>query len=941
MQGSKFITRIADYIIENGWALEDLVIILPSIRARKYLEIELASKFDRPIFAPEMLTIDSWVKNASSYKVVDKLNILFELYRVHLEIETEIENRTFDAFYNWATILLADFEEIDKYLVDPKQLFKNLKDVKDIENWSFNSEELSETQQKFLAFWDRLPGYYDGLRERLKTNNWAYSGMAFREVAENIELVSPREDKRIFIFAGFNALSLSEMTIIRKLYTRGSAHVLQNADEFYYKAKHHEAGHFQRTLNEFLGRKPVDFMENDMLTEAKNIDLISCAQGIAQVKVAASLLSKLSENELNDTLLLLADETLAGPMMKNLPMNIGRANITMGLQLKDTSVKLWVDLMFSIQENFVRFKTKSLYHKDLFKLWQHPFYQAFTTKEIIGKQRQLENYIISKNRIFLSPNSVSIENPAIEELIKTILQPWNHDFGKALQQMRELNRLIYPTLKKENEFEKAILRTFDKAVITFQNTIGVDFPEMSIRTFKQLFQQNWGKERIAYEGTPTEGLQMMGLLETRMLDFKNIICLGLNEGTMPPGNPIQTLIPMDLRFYFGMPGTREKQGLFAHHFYRLMHKMETMTVTFTEAQESLNSGEASRYIQQMRMEWERLAPKVKIQEKTYALDASAAKNQRNRVEKSPDIFAKIDRILENSISASALNKYLTCPLDFYYRYVLEYGEEDEVEEEMNNNTLGTIIHTVLEGLYEPFAHRDSEGNKKPNPKSLTPLDITRMEGEYPAIVLREFKKHYDDDENSFATGKNHLSYKMAMSLIARFFKEEKKWLMNLNQPLIIHSLEQKLETTIKLNIRGEEKTINLKGFIDRMDGYGDKTRIIDYKSGSVKQEDISTNKTKVADNLKKAASQGKLLQLWIYGYLFRETYGYIPDEINIISFIKYPETPLSLQTGDMSLDEFIAALPEVLTEIFEEMYDPAIPFTHNSEQYISYCQYCQ
>jgi len=940
MQGSKFITRIADFIIENEWPLEDLVIILPSIRARKYLEMELASKFDRPIFAPQMLTIDSWVKNASSYKVVDKLNILFELYRVHLEIEQDIIDRSFDAFYNWATTLLADFEEIDKYLVEPEQLFKNLKDIKDIENWSFNSEELSETQQKFLEFWERLPKYYDGLRERLKKNNWAYSGMAFREVAENIELVSSREDKRIFIFAGFNALSLSEMTIMRKLHVRGNTHILQNIDEFYYKAKHHEAGYFQRALNEFLGRKPAYFTENDMLTEEKNIELISCAQGIGQVKVAASLLSKMNENELNETLLLLADETLAGPMMKNLPLNIGRANITMGLQLKDTSVKLWVDLLFSVQENFTRFKTKSLYHKDLFKLWQHPFYQAFTSKEIIGKQRKLENYIISRNRIFLSSTSVSMENKSIEQLFQVLLQPWNSDFGKALNQMRELNRQIYPILKKENEFEKAILRTFDKAIITFQNILGEDFPEMSLRTFKLLFQQNWGKQRIAYEGTPTEGLQMMGLLETRMLDFKNIICLGLSEGTMPPGNPIQTLIPMDLRNYFGMPGTRDKQGLFAHHFYRLLHKVENMTITYMDAQESLNSGEPSRYIQQMRMEWERQAPKVKIEEKTYVLDASAVKNQLNSIPKTPDIFAKIDRILEKSVSASALNKYLNCPLDFYYRYVLEYGDEDQVEEEMNNNTLGTIIHTVLEDLYQPFSHRDKDGNKSLNPKTVTPIDITRMEGEYLDLMKREFKKHYDEDENSFASGKNFLSYEMALTLLKQFFKKEKKWLMHLNQPLIIHSLEQKLETVIKLTIHGKEKSVNLKGFIDRIDGFGEKTRIIDYKSGKVEQKDLGTNQKNVATELRKAASKGKVLQLWIYAYLFRETYGYLPDEVNIISFVNYPESPLSLQTGDMSLANFVAALPNVLTEIFEEMYDEKIPFSHNSDQYISYCQYC-
>lgn len=944
MQGQKFIPKVVDFILEKEWDLNEVVIILPSMRAGKYIELELASRFDKPIFSPEILTIDRWINDASTFQVVDSMSILFELYQVHLGIEKDIENRKFDAFFQWANTLLADFEEIDKYLVDPKQLFKNLKDVKDIENWSFNSETLTEQQEKFLVFWELLPQYYNGVKERLAKKNWAFGGMAFRQIAENIDLVSPPKDSRKFVFAGFNALSKAEMTIMRKLHVKERGYVLQNIDKFYYDSSHHEAGFFQRKLNQFLETKASSFIENDMLTETKKVNIIQCAQSIAQVNAASTLLSKMTNKELDETLLLLADETLAGPMMKNFPQNIQKANITMGLQLRDTSVKLWVDLIFSIQENFLRFKTKSLYHKDLFKLWQHPFYQVFVDEAVSATQHNIEKRIVKKNRIFLSVKNLELRHPVLVDMLEILVTPWNGDYEKALLLMRNLNRKVFGKLEQENDFEKAILKSFEKAVMSFHNTVQDNLPEMGIRTFKQLFQQHWSKHRIAYEGTPTEGLQMMGLLETRLLDFKNIICLGLNEGSMPPNNPIQTLIPMDLRLGFGMPTTRDKQGLFAHHFYRLMHKVENLTITHSTMGEELHA-EPSRYIQQIVLEWGRLAKNVSLEQKIYTLPASPIKVQLDEVEKNQDIYDKLDRILASSVSASALNKYLTCPLDFYYRYILEYGEDDEVEEEMNNSTLGTIIHDALEELYKPFAHFDSEGEKNSNPKMVLPIDIARMESQYEDLIKLGFKKHYDEDEKSFMTGKNFLSYKMALRLTKQFLEKEKTWLMQKEKPLMIHSLERKLEAEMTLEIHGEEKKINLKGFVDRMDGFDDQIRIVDYKSGKVKQEDLSTKKTKVGDEgylFGKIAKNQKpyLLQLWIYAYLFKHNFGYLPHEVSIISFVNYPEAPLSLYTGDVSLEDFVDELPNVLTEILEEMYGPE-PFVHNPRgRYITYCDYC-
>jgi len=264
---------------------------------------------------------------------------------------------------------------------------------------------------------------------------------------------------------------------------------------------------------------------------------------------------------------------------------------------------------------------------------------------------------------------------------------------------------------------------------------------------------------------------------------------------------------------------------------------------------------------------------------------------------------------------------------------------------MNNSTLGTIIHNVLEELYEPFAQFNSKGEPKDSAKMLLPLDIERMLGGYEKLIKTGFKEHYDNDENSFMIGKNYLSYEMALSLTKKFLNKEKEWLMNKNKPLMIHSLERRLESTIKLNIHGNEKIINLKGFVDRMDGFGDKIRILDYKSGKVKQEDLNSKKTKVAEDgylFKLIATNNKpyFLQLWIYAYLFKQSFGYLPDEVSIISFVHYPEAPLSIFTGDMSMEDFVDELPNVLTQILEEMYSN-VPFEHNPRDlYITYCDYC-
>ncbi|MFK7786176.1 MAG: PD-(D/E)XK nuclease family protein, partial [Crocinitomicaceae bacterium] len=763
----KFVDQIARYIHSNQLELEHLTIVLPSERLKKYIASSLYKEYGHAIIAPKMITIDQWVKGYSPETVIDQTRALLRLFEIQLKNAKTIEDASFDEFFTWGTILLSDFNEIDRYLLDADQVFRNLADIKEIENWSFGEQELTESQKRFMEFWDRLPGYYKALNEELTKRESCYAGKAFNYLTKNIDLLfgehSGTDKKAHYLFAGFNALSKAELELIRQIDQLGRAHVLINADEWYYSDKDHEAGRFLRDLSASLDGRKLDFIQSGLIEKSMNIQLISCAQKTGQAKVAATILEKLTKEELNETVLLLADESLIGAVIKNLPESIGKANITLGLPIRNTAVKTWVDLLFSIQENKSRFKTSAVYFNDLQSFWNHPFVLAVLDKEEKDLLLEAERSIISRNSIFVNVKNMRVGTKA-KELLSLITEPWNNDWLTGLKLIRSLSTELYKGLQEEFAFEKAMLEAFDHSLVEFENILSEGIPEMKLKSFRQLFNMHWGSRSIAYHGNPLDGLQIMGLLETRGLDFKRIICLGMNEGNLPPTNPIQTMIPMDLRRYLGLPSPREKQGLFAHHFYRLMHACEELYVTYSSADEMIGSNEPSRYLLQLEMELSRRNPNVQIEKKIYSLDSTSREAQRE-IPKTPEIVARMDELFAGSASASMLKKYLTCPLDFYFRYVMDFGEADTVEEEIENSTFGTFIHDTLEELYKPFARYDEKGNlKSPQPSNITSLDIDVMLKNFTVPLDNQFLTHFNGDRDAFTKGKNLLSYEMAKEL---------------------------------------------------------------------------------------------------------------------------------------------------------------------------------
>ena len=646
-----FTDQIATYIKDNNLDLKHLTIVLPSERAKKYISASLFKAYQKPMIAPKMVTIDRWVRDLSDKTVIDKTRVLIRLFDIQLKSAKTIEDHSFDEFLTWGNMLLSDFDELDRYLLDSKQLFSNLADIKEIENWSFGNENLTESQKRFMEFWDRLPGYYTELNKVLDAEKVCYMGKAYRHVCENLDVVFAEDKDRHFLFAGFNALSPAEISIMKQLHKMGRGHVLINADKFYLNTESHEAGRFMRDLKQELGISNLPFVEDRLLTEKKEIDIIECAQTAGQAKVAGTLLDEMEPELIDQTLVLLADESLIVPVLKNLPKKIGKANITLGLPLRNTALRTWVDLLFGIQENKLRFKSEGIYFNDLQKLWNHPFVNAILTDEEKANVVRIEHEIIKRNSIFLSLKNIEIGEIG-NKIMQLVFKPWKNNWLDGLLTIRELSRFIYQYLEEAFDFEKAILEGFDRALIDFENISKEGLPDMNLRSFKTLFNQHWNLKNIAYHGNPMEGLQIMGLLETRLLDFENIICVGMNEGSMPPTNPIQTMIPMDLRKYFSLPTPREKQGLFAHHFYRLLHHCNKMYVTYTSAQEKIGSNEASRYLLQLELELSRLNTNIIIQKKFYSIPNETVENKQTVVQKTTEILERLDEIFAHSTSAS-------------------------------------------------------------------------------------------------------------------------------------------------------------------------------------------------------------------------------------------------------------------------------------------------
>lgn len=931
-----FIQHVAHSILTCGVETSKITVVLPSQRATKYIQQELFKQLGKSFFSPQFTTINNWIKDLVPLRILSSTEALFELYTVHLSLADDRES--FDEFMHWGRMLLADFDEIDRYLVDASLLFRNLRDVKEIENWSFDSSrELTSNQAKFLAFWEKLGPYYNAFNQQLAKKETCYAGAAYRKVANEIDLAAKRKGE-FFFFVGFNAMSPAEIAIMKQLARLGKARIILEGDDFFVNDKIHEAGRFIRQLRKELSEVEL-FSRNALAADTKSFHVISCAQATSQVKAGYTILRGLTKEEMSGTLLLLADESLAVPAIKHIPEEVAQANITLGLPLKSTLLRTWVDILFEIQDNIIYFKSHAAYHKTLLRFLQHPFFRQFAGKDHDGVIEETMANIVRNNRLFTNPEQTNYDEQ-VNAFIRLAFQPWGTDRKLAIALIRQMNTLLFPCFEREQDLlERSALVAFDEATSEFQIIIEQYDPVMSLTVFRGLFNQHWLNKSVAYYGNPTDGLQIMGLLETRMLDFERIIVIGLNEGKMPPNNMIQTIIPMDLRRFFGMPTPADKDALFAHHFYRLLPGVKQCWITYNSAKDELQgANEPSRYIRQLEIELVKENDQISWNTYSFELPDTDEQQAMPSIENSEEIRARIVAYLEKGVSASAFNKFLTCPLDFYYRYVLGLYESDEVEEELESSTFGSMVHNVLENLYKPFAAKKMQ---------VTEFDLDRMIKAYTPLLHAEFAKHFDNKPDAFSKGKNLLSFRMAGYQIERFLFAEKSILQaNPEKKLVILSLEQEMQTTIPFTWRGRTIDLKIKGIIDRVDLWGERLRVIDYKTGKcipdqvkwvVDKEDISGDFDALRTKLTKAKY---VLQLGLYNWLYYAQEKRMPHEACILSMRNLSNGYQPLATKNEAVDvneDYLNDVREIIERIVTEILEVTV-FKHVEKS--DYCQYC-
>lgn len=906
-----FLEKTVNRVLLEHNNLEGVTIVLPSQRACTYFKFYLKKNVKKTSWLPQIVTIDSFFKQNSEFKSLDGIELLVQFYQVYCKIEKE-NSEPFDSFIKWAPTLLADFNEIDHYLAEPKIIFQDLANIKSIDNWSFNTDELTDIQTNFSTFWNKLHDYYSSLNEELKKNKKSYSGAIYKEVSNKaFELVDLYEKKSVY-FIGFNALSASEKLLIQTFSSSKKGTLIFDGDEFYIDNKNHEAGYFiRKNENEdFINRD--DCVKSHFKDSKKNIKLISAQSNITQVKTAGAILANLTPDELNETAVVLADENLLIPCLNSLPSTIDSYNVSMGYSLSNTPIFSLINAVFTLQENYKKYG-KRVYYTSLFDIINNYLLKIKNTKA--------KDSIIARNLLFIYPKFIREQKEL--EPISFLFEEWNSEsiFEDAKNCLFELTKFIKTHIDLDSDsLELEYLFATEKLISKIERQLGNKNYIKDIKTLKRLFLQLFKQESVAFIGEPLDNLQVIGMLETRALDFKNIIMLSVNEGVLPKAENANSFIPYELKKLYKLPTYKEKESIYANHFYRFLQRAENVHLIYNDSVSGIAANEKSRYLNQIEEEFPKYNPELKVEKLTSKIEVYPNQNEELIYHQNDVIKAKLEEINESGFSPTSLRTFINCKQDFYYKYIVGLKDEEEVDETIEANTLGSIIHKVLEDLYLPYVG-----------EFLTEKAIQGMLDSFEEMLSIEFKEQYSDD---FETGKNFLFFNAAKKTVSTFLRQEKK-LVKDNSIKII-GLEQKLSNSIDFNINGSTKTIKIKGTIDRVDLFNNELRIIDYKTGKVKESDLSLYN--IEDSVEKASKE-KAFQLMIYLILAQKEFSqYANIKLGIISFkalsLGAIELKIKHSTPQKETEHFVAQLEILMNNIF----NPALSFEHNEKS--KYCKYC-
>ena len=835
-----FLQQIASLFYQQyGAEVSRLAFVFPNRRTGLFFQKYLSEVADKPLFSPTILTINDLFVQLSGKQTADRINMLFMLYDIYVRHSGSTE--TFDEFLYWGEMLLNDFDDVDKYMADARMLFTNVTDLREIENdfsfldaeqiaairtfWSsFYPKGDSPNQEEFLAVWKILYTLYNDLRDALAAEGRGYEGMIFREVVEQMEQNNCCDlPYTKVVFVGLNALSVAEERFLIQLQKRGIADFYWDYASDKVTDPNNKASYFvERNLKNFPSQYPLP-AEEKVDTE---IEVIGIPSGIGQAKQVYTLLNELcKEDEMSPeealrTAIILPDEHLLIPVLNAIPEQIRRINVTMGYPLAGTPVASLMEYILALQKN-VRYVDRQpvFYFRDVLPILNHRYISS-TCPEIVNA---LVKDIAENNRIYISAADLGKT-----DLLSVLFLPVtdvNTFSDYLINVLQELNKVMHALSSGEEE-EDATQRTNDleqEFIFHYFTTVnrmkeimqdaGI---EMKIDTYFRLLKRVTDTITIPFRGEPLSGLQIMGVLETRALDFDRLIILSVNEGIFPLRKAANSFIPYNLRRGFGLPTYEHQDSVWAYHFYRLIYRANHVSLLYDTRSNGLQTGEVSRFVHQLHYHYE-----VPLQNKLVVYNVSSAKTPALQVKKTDEVMQRLNAFHKGgnrAISASAVNTYLDCPLKFYFSVVEGIQEEEEVSETIESNVFGSILHKVMEELYMPLCGKIVTADLLKAIKKDTPV-LT-------GAIARAFAEiFFMSDVVRPLTGQNFLIGEMIRKYVEKILERDSKL-----TPFRYIESERKINRLFTL---GDNRTeIQLKGFIDRIDEVRDAVRIIDYKSGS-------------------------------------------------------------------------------------------------------------
>lgn len=929
-----FLKQFAQDIASRFESPKDICIVLPTKRAVTFLKQELAEAYKKTFWAPQFYSLGEFVEQLSDYKKDERLILVLELYEAYLSVVKE-EPEDLGSFLKWAPTLLADFAEIDRYLIEPRNIFNYINEARALEYWNVNGEPLTDAQKHYLHFWKLLGEIYHAFNKQLSLKGKAYAGMQFREVAQQIvELESKIEYSKV-IFSGFNALSAAEEKIVYTLVKSGKAEIFWDADDYYLKPKEQEAGRFMRRIIKKYPNIPFRWSGNGIASQAKEINIVACNTDSAQTHYAGSVLQEVfNERKATRTAVILNNEDLLLPLLYNLPQNINAANITMGYSLKLSPLTTFVNSCLDCWSNYRGIdENKAFYFKSVFKVIEHPYFSHLAA-DYKTEIQTLKQELVKKNVIYVGINRFNShfgDAPFVGLLFNKLTD--THNLVEILLKILSLLKLGISNAKL-SDIEKSIqteyLYTYTVIFRKFLRLVeeSKHLKKIPIKIFKKLLHQLVSSESLSFFGEPLKGLQIMGMLETRLLDFERIIMLSVNEGVLPQGKKDNSFIPYDIKREFGLPTHHDHDAVFANHFYRLLHKVKKLDLVYLNGQNDFGaSTERSRFIEQLNFELPLINKQVKINELSHS-PSPELKDLEIDFEKNEKSIELIIQKLEKGISPSALNKFIACSLDFYYRYILKLGEADEVEESLKHSTFGTCVHNTLEILFEPYLK-----------KNLLTLDIKSMEKKVLKILTDQFLQHLSKED--LMTGNNLLIFEVAQQYVRNFLAFEIKNIVESQakqQEYIVVSQEEKIHWTIPVIIEGKTIKVKVEGFADRIGLVGDQLQLVDYKTGNVTNTELGF---KTWDELAEKPIKSKAFQLALYGYVYLMQNPDMNDFVaGIYSFrnLKSGLLQLTWNRKVVTANDLRENFPYVIEKIVHKMVGSSNKFEHNPDA--KYCNYC-